>query len=535
MNVPDQGIVLDEHKQIGGEHLVQIFSGFNQLNSFSERVQVNLVSQPENLVNMKTVFKDELMEKINEISSKEVVHPTFSELHSKRSWSPNSITTRSHEMTLNSTEDLALREFQKSVGRFLYETGTDFNAVKSQSFQLMLGLAHGKTAYAIPSCEDLGGWIFQDLLKEMQLYVRDIKSSWERTGCSILLDGWEDSNGRDLINVLVTCPKGTVYIRSVDISKFHPDSDAIQGFFDDVLADVGVENVIQIISHLGSPRMESIGKKLMDKYRTFFWTVSAPYCIELMLEKLGTNGFVQNIFKKAKTITRFVHGNVSVLRLLRDQTSVHDLVKPSRIRSIIPFLTLEKMIFEKSNLEKLFLSSAWKSSNWASTAEGEMVSELVADRSFWAGALLVVKAIFPLVKVLLSMNKNDESKLGYIYETMDQTKETIRQELKDWESLYMPFWEAIDDIWNNYLHSPLHAAGYFLNPCLFYRNDFHLDSEVTSGLLCSIVRLSGDQTQHEIVKQLDEYQKESGAFRLGISVLDSVSPGLCVIIFKFML
>lgn len=498
-------------------------------------MQVNLVSQPEDLVNMETVFEDELVEKINEISSKEVVHPAFSELHSKRSWSPNAITTRSHEMTLNSTEDLALREFQKSVGRFLYETGTDFNAVKSQSFQLMLGLAHGKTAYAIPSCKDLGGWIFQDLLKEMQLYVRDIKSSWERTGCSILLDGWEDSKGRDLINVLVTCPKGTVYIRSVDISKFHPDSDAIQGFFEDVLADVGVENVIQIISHLASPRMESIGKKLMDKYRTFFWTVSAPYCIELMLEKLGTNGFVQNIFKKAKTITRFVHGNVSVLRLLRDQTSVHDLVKPSRIRSIIPFLTLENMIFEKSNLEKLFLSSAWKSSNWASTAEGEMVSELVADRSFWAGALLVVKAIFPLVKVLLSMNKNDELKLGYIYETMDQTKETIRQELKDWESLYMPFWETIDDIWNNYLHSPLHAAGYFLNPCLFYRNDFHIDSEVTSGLLCSIVRLSGDQTQHEIVKQLDEYQKESGAFRLGISVLDSVSPGLCVIIFNFML
>lgn len=496
-----------------------------------------MVSQPEDLVNMKTVFKDELIEKINEISSKKVVDHAFSELHSKRSWCPSANATKSYEMIVNGTEDLALREFQKSIGRFLYETGTDFNAVKSESFQLMLGPAHGKTAYAIPSCEDLGGWIFQDLLKEMQVYVRDIKNSWESTGCSILLDGWEDSKGRDLINVLVTCPKGTVYIRSVDISKYHPDSDDIQVFFEDVLADVGVKNVIQIISHLASsPRMESIGKKLMDKYSSFFWTVSAPYCIELMLEKLGTNGFVQNIFKKAKTITRFVHGNVSVLRLLRDQTSVHGLVKPSRIRSIIPFLTLENMVFEKSNLEKLFLSSAWKSSNWASTAEGEMVSELVADRSFWAGALLVVKAIFPLVKVLLSMNKNNDSQLGYIYETMDQTKETIRQELKDWESLYMPFWEAIDDIWNNNLHSPLHAAGYFLNPCLFYRNDFHIDSEVTSGLLCCIVRLSGDQTQHEIVKQLDEYQKGSGAFGLGISILDSdVSPGLCVIIFNFML
>lgn len=438
-------------------------------------------------------------------------------------------------MNLKSNEGLSPREFHKCIGRFLYETGTEFDAIQSDSFQLMLGLKCGQTAYSIPSYDDLRGWILRDLLKEMQLYVNNIKSSWESTGCSILLDGWEDSKGQNLVNVLVTCPKGTVYIRSADIANFHPDSDTVEVFFEEVLADVGVKNVIQILSHSASPTMEAVGKQLMDKYKTFFWTVNGPYCIELVLEKLGMSGFIREIFKKAKTITRFVHGHASVLRLLRDQTSVHDLVKPSKIRSTMPYLTLENMVFEKVNLEKLFLSSAWKSLKLASTAEGKMVTELVADRSFWAGAILVLKATCPLVKVLDVMNNSDDSQLGHIYETMDQAKETIRQELKDLRSLYMPFWEAIDNIWNQYLHSPLHAAGYFLNPNLFYRNDFYVDIEVSSGLLCCIVCLGGDQrTRDEIMKQVDMYQNASGAFGLGSANLHSyVSPGLYEIIVQF--
>jgi hypothetical protein len=47
----------------------------------------------------------------------------------------------------------------------------------------------------------------------------------------------------------------------------------------------------------------------------------------------------------------------------------------------------------------------------------------------------------------------------------------------------MPIWEIIDQRWDNQLHRPLHAAGYYLNPELHYSLDFKADWEVKKGFL----------------------------------------------------
>ena len=152
----------------------------------------------------------------------------------------------------------------------------------------------------------------------------------------------------------------------------------------------------------------------------------------------------------------------------------------------------------------------------------------MADRSFWSGATVVLKATIPLVRVLYLINEDDKPLLGYIYETIDQAKETIKDEFKNKKAQYTPFWNAIDEIWNNHLHSPLHSAGYFLNPSLFYSSDFFTDAEVASGLLCCIVRMvEGKHVQDLVSLQVDEYRAANGHFGQG-STFDrrsSTSPG----------
>jgi len=51
--------------------------------------------------------------------------------------------------------------------------------------------------------------------------------------------------------------------------------------------------------------------------------------------------------------------------------------------------------------------------------------------------------------------------MGYIYESMDLTKEAIKRRYGDEEEKYMPLWDIIDAHWYRKLHSPLHAARYF--------------------------------------------------------------------------
>lgn len=425
------------------------------------------------------------------------------------------------DVTGNPEEESFFEQNKKRVGRFFFETGIDFKVVNSPSFRRIINdiKCPGQTQYKIPSCHELKGWILKDEVKEMQEYVKKIRQSWSNTGCSILLDGWADEKGRNLISFIVDCPQGPAYLYSSDVLASVDDNSALLQLLDKVIVEIGVENVVQIIAFSTIGCLGALGKEVMDRWKTVFWTVNASHCIELMLDKISKMGEIRVTLEKAKTISKFIHGRVEVLNLLRDYSGGRDFLKPTKVRSAMPFVTLDNIISEKENLKAMFTSSEWNSSIWSSRAEGKRVVELVGDHSFWKGAGMVVKIALPLVRVLCLINGDDKPQMGYIYETMDQVKETIKDECDNKKSQYMPFWKVIDEIWDEHLHSPLHAAGYFFNPSIFYSTEFHSDSEVAFGLLSCMVRMNQNQhVQDKILQQLDAYRHSKGAFGEGSTV-----------------
>lgn len=106
------------------------------------------------------------------------------------------------------------------------------------------------------------------------------------------------------------------------------------------------------------------------------------------------------------------------------------------------------------------------------------------------------------------MVDDDKPAMGYIYEAMDLAKEAIKRRYGDEEAKYMPLWDIIDARWDRQLHSPLHAAGYFLNPQYFYdKSKFNEDGEVDRGLMTCIERCFLDQEfQSRVFSQLQDYR-----------------------------
>ena len=80
--------------------------------------------------------------------------------------------------------------------------------------------------------------------------------------------------------------------------------------------------------------------------------------------------------------------------------------------------------------------------------------------------------------------------MGFIYEAMDQAKEQIKTAYKDRVAKYGPIWAIIDERWNNQLHCPIHAVGYFFNPRYHYKalEAGALGGEVRDGLIDCIDR-----------------------------------------------
>ena len=338
-------------------------------------------------------------------------------------------------------EDIPVSQAKKRVGRFLYEMGTDFSAATPTSPCGKINAIHSchQVEYEFLSHQELKGWIVWNEVKEMLDHVHEIIDTCATTGCSIVVDGWKDEKGRNLMNFLVDCPRGPICFRLCDISTLSDDVDALVLLFEQVIAEVRVENVVQIISHSVSECMAAVGNSLMGKYPTLFWTVCASHCIEMILEKIGMMGTTREILDKAKTITRFIHSHAMVLNLMRNHTLVHDLVKPSKSKPAIPFLTLQNIVSEKWWLEKMLISSEWKTSCWASRRDGKGVADIVVDPSFWNGAETVLKPTVLLVGVLCSIIRGDKGQRCYIYETMDAVKEDIAVEFENNESQYMRF------------------------------------------------------------------------------------------------
>ena len=78
--------------------------------------------------------------------------------------------------------------------------------------------------YKSDTFEELRGPILQAEKKDISSRLEEFKKSWETTGCTVMFDGWTDGKGRTLINFLVHCPRGKMFIKSIDASAYVKDA-----------------------------------------------------------------------------------------------------------------------------------------------------------------------------------------------------------------------------------------------------------------------------------------------------------------------
>ncbi|GJX19136.1 hypothetical protein Tco_0221813 [Tanacetum coccineum] len=314
--------------------------------------------------------------------------------------------------------------------------------------------------------------------------IKNYKNEWAIKGCSILSDGWRDSIAqKDIVNFLVNSPKGSVFIRSLDVSEVTKDANTLFKMLENMVDEVGEQNVIQVVTDNASNYVKA-GKLLEATRPHLYWTPCAAHCIDLMLEDIGNLERVKNLHRLA--ITRFA-------------TS---------------FITLAQLHKQRNNLQRMITSDNWVNSKWSKeTAGKEMVRTILSD-GFWRNVAYALKLTGPLVKVLRIVDGDKKPAMGYIYEAMDRLKETISTSFANKEVHYRKAFEIIDRRWDFQLHRPLHAAGHFLNPQWFYDKSKNVDcEEIRTGLSACIRRLVPDlRIQDAIADELDLYQKEVRMF-----------------------
>jgi hypothetical protein len=99
--------------------------------------------------------------------------------------------------------------------------------------------------------------------------------------------GWTDGKGRSILNILVNCPNGTMFIKSVDASAN--------------------TKYAQLLCELLDSCIREIGRMLMERYPSLYWSPCVAHCIDLMLEDIGKLPWIKEIIDSSQSVTIYIY------------------------------------------------------------------------------------------------------------------------------------------------------------------------------------------------------------------------------------
>lgn len=416
----------------------------------------------------------------------------------------------SPQLTIASQESIDQTDI--AVAKFMYHAGVPFNASNSLYFQRMAdAIAAVGPGYRMPSYNSLRGELLAKCALEVDGSCKELRKSWEVTGCTVMVDRWRDQAGQTTIDTYVYCPKGTMFLMSVDTSDTENSLDALVSLFDSIIQKVGPKNVVNFIIDT-TPSYIAAARVVTEKYKTFFWTICANHCIELMLRDLGKLSEVKNVLQKAKKICQFIYNNEWVLHLLRKETEGRDIFQPAATEFLTKFHTLQNIVTLKDCLHRMFTGTTWKQSVSSELKLGADVQEIVLDPQFWLCSTRITRVSEALITVLRVADSKERPSIGYLYDAMGKAKKTIISAFANDESDYLQYLKVIEHAQEE-CHSPLHAAACYLNPSIYYNPSFSVTNVIQKGLLDCIETLEPDTTaQDNITRDKAYYEDAVGDF-----------------------
>lgn len=418
----------------------------------------------------------------------------------------------------------------QKFARWMYAAGIAFNAVKYDSLGPALEAValHG-VGMKPPSYHEVRVPMLKLELAHTKLILQENETEKKTFGCSLMADGWRDRKGRALINFLVNTPLGSMFLESVDASSYSHTGENMFKLFDAFIIKAGPSEVVQIITDSASNNVFA-GKLVEEKYPHIYWTPCAAHCIDLMFEDIFKLPHLKRTLERAIAFNTYIYNRTLLLNMMREFTGHKDMVRPAKTRFATALITLECFKSNKKKLRTMFTSEEWNKTKFSREAGGRQATKTMLMSSFWINVDIAVKIGVPLLRVLRLVDGEKKPAMGYIYEAMDRAKEEIAKAFKNKLNRYEQVFNIIDRRWNCQLHQPLHAAGHYLNPGLYYGNpEVENDTEVLSGLFSCIHKLaSSEEEEIQIHSELPIYRNAQGIFANPIAkkMRKTLAPGV---------
>ncbi|XP_066320389.1 uncharacterized protein [Miscanthus floridulus] len=152
--------------------------------------------------------------------------------------------------------------------------------------------------------------------------------------------------------------------------------------------------------------------------------------------------------------------------------------------------------------------------SYLNSVKGKKANKVVRSETFWKGVETAVNYFETLATVLRRMD-SDVPAMGFLYGSLVEAKNEISRRFNNDRNKFEEVFHIIDKKWDSKLKTPLHRAGYYLNPFYYYQNKWAIEENESfrDGVITCITKLvPNEDTQDKIIEELQLFQDAEGSF-----------------------
>jgi hypothetical protein len=196
-------------------------------------------------------------------------------------------------------------------------------------------------------------------VKQVKIEIeKATKQSIALYGATICLDGWDNIIHRPLMNVMLVCIAGDVFIGSVDMTGHKKTKEYIAGELRTYIEAIGPNNMTQICSDNASAMLGALDD-LVAMYPHLYKQGYCAHILYLLLEDWGKEEMFKILIIRAKRVYIYIRNHHATMALYRHYSSRPSLKVPPETRFVCNFLMIAHLLEVRDALERMIIDPRW--------------------------------------------------------------------------------------------------------------------------------------------------------------------------------
>ena len=248
----------------------------------------------------------------------------------------------------------------KKWAKFFYEANIPFNVVRHPAFlDAVKSTSESRVVYKPPAYNAIRTKLLKSTKDEVAAMVAEkTRAPIHKYGVTICSDGWDNVTHRPLMNVMLACTSGEVFLGSIDTTGERKDATYVANCMGDYIDAVGAQNVVQVCTD-NAGNMKAAGALLMDRFPHIYFQGCSAHALDLLLEDWGKQDWITSLVKKAKSIVKYIRTHHMPLAIFRRHSPNHILKNPVETRFATMFLMIERLVEVREAIEATIHDPQW--------------------------------------------------------------------------------------------------------------------------------------------------------------------------------